>query len=242
MKNLAKERRIEVLKKFYSKENYPDSVEFFIPNINRNFYYSQMEFSKYCEVVINQKLGDILNLESTNAIIAGGSILDLLITRNPTYISDFDLFFSEKEELDKTFNHLTSLGTGDFFETKYAYSFTFGRVKVQLIRELAKDLSRFDFTCCKIGYNLSKKEVVLEDLLEKMFCFFLTINNTVNKDNALMFLKRAFKLKEKGYSLNKGELLKILLSISKNYDNSAESADALFLKTLGSQSNEEYKF
>lgn len=108
------------------------------------------------------KIGFILDNMVNGSYLAGGSIRSLINTKEP--VSDYDLFFKNKESRDEQCDRLVSLGFEEVFRCPADELITLkfmGQVKVQLIskryyptyREL---LDSFDFNVCKACIEYSE--------------------------------------------------------------------------------------
>lgn len=165
-------------------------------------------------------LGDNLYdaLKAYNCIVAGGMITSIFCDRK---INDVDVYFHNKEDLA---NFIKNESIYIVALTKKAIKIGYCGKDVHLIHfdtfEKIGDLfNTFDFTLCMGAYDFKEEQFVLHDdfLLHNLKKKIVVNPNTVFPISSLI---RVNKYIEKGYSIDKNELVKITLCcLDLNIDN-----------------------
>lgn len=173
------------------------------------------EFEK--KKLLNSINEDILKLlKNEQCIIAGGSITSLF-TRNE--INDIDIYFRNKESLINALKEIKEQATIMAFTDKatmfvkdrseYAYQF----IHFKFFDNPQEIFDTFDFTVCMGAYDFKTEEFIFHSS-------FLAHNSQrllkVNEKTAYPIVTslRVQKYLDKGYTISKPELIKIMLVIN----------------------------
>ncbi|WP_079709797.1 hypothetical protein [Paraliobacillus ryukyuensis] len=202
------------------------------------------EIKSYQNIINEQKLNtdfekkklkhflgdDIYNiLKDTNAIIAGGAITSLF-TNNE--INDIDVYFRTKDDIAKFLAEMYSYHI--ISHTKKAT--LFGRSRIINNKEVilhiqaihydlfnsARDIfNSFDFTVCMGAYDFISEEFILHrDFLKNNSQRILKFNKGTSFP--LMSLIRTHKYEDKGFTISKQELFRIVMTCMNLQINSYE--------------------
>lgn len=180
-------------------------------------------------------------------IIAGGAITSIFTNAE---INDYDVYFRSKEDFTKVFSEVyrewqySGYGYGeleydlDFSDgvaavvTKKALLMFSGKSKIQFIvndfyRTPEEIFAHFDFTCCMGALKMQEESFVLhEDFLKHNAQKYLSFNPATLYP--LVSALRVNKYKDRGYSISKSQLLRVLLAVNKKEINDWETlADEL---------------
>lgn len=159
------------------------------------------------------KILDVCQVQFKDAYVAGGAVTSVY-TNQP--IADVDVYFKSEEAF--------KLGVQDAIEnglylvdvSKRALTFVNGDSVVQLCRTgfypTTQDIfDSFDFTCCMGALDLDTNEFTFhDDFFKHNAQRFLKFNPKTKYPIASML--RVIKYQQKGYTIGKGELLKIILA------------------------------
>lgn len=168
-------------------------------------------------------------LADHGCIIAGGAITSVFTN---TEINDYDIYFRSKEDFTKIFKEVYhdyyddtleyDLGFGDATAsvvTKKALLLFHGESKIQFIvndfyQTPEEIFAHFDFTCCMGALKMQDETFVLhEDFLKHNAQKYLSFNPATLYP--LVSALRVNKYKDRGYSISKAQLLRVLLAVNK---------------------------
>lgn len=181
--------------------------------------------------------------KENNGFVAGGAVRSIFASEK---ISDFDIFFPRKNDLENCLKQLTDY---HFTQTDSAYSHctdkkqmfqlicaTFGRPE--------EIISKFDFTVCMSAWipqhnTFCFDEYFMKHVAQKRLCF------NVNADFPICSLWRVLKYTKKGYKLPAVEAIKLALRIHSIQINCHDDLkrqlmgiDTIFLQELTNQLGE----
>lgn len=172
-------------------------------------------------------------LAEHGCIIAGGAITSVFTNAE---INDYDIYFRSKEDFTKIFKEVYreyeygGNGYGDLeydltysdgiaaIVTKKALLLFQGNAKIQFIvnafYETPEDIfDHFDFTCCMGALRMQDETFVLhEDFLKHNAQKYLSFNPGTLYP--LVSALRANKYKDRGYTISKSQMLRILLAVN----------------------------
>lgn len=182
---------------------------------------------------------DVLNiLINNNAIIAGGALTSIVLDEK---INDFDIWFSNEEDYNKTIIEMSNLHKSIFYElesrgigygdnfgkhtTINATTFTIKDKKYQIINPskysfggVNEIINQFDFTCVMCGVDLKKKQMVYDKrFFYDVKCKQININKGLKAPASL--INRIVKYTKKGYKISKDsqrDALKILSKVTES--------------------------
>lgn len=147
--------------------------------------------------------------KDSDLMIAGGSIRDILFNNE---ISDFDLFSTNKESLDRMEEFLVGINYKRVYNSDKLKTYKLNDIKIQLIyrhyenlRELLQD---FDFTVCQFGFHGNRFWCTVNSILDATAKRLITYN--VSPLSAFSTLRRTYKYQDKGYKICNKELKKIV--------------------------------
>ena len=182
------------------------------------------EISNILDDVVNQWLDSIDNEElrntfAENVLVAGGSIGSLIRNETP---NDYDLFFRNQETVNLISNYYQQYDNSGNFRiittTENAVTFENG---IQLVLKYSGDLKQlwnnFDFRHTKIGFDYRTKQIqydnqaVLDSINNKQL-FYEAFNRDLK--NLDLTLKRAIKLINRGWGINRPSYLILLKQYS----------------------------
>ena len=187
-------------------------------------------------------------LKAHKAMLVGGAITSILTKKE---INDFDIYFKDRdsfilalmdirnlkdnlpveefpEELEINFQHLSSY---DFhyvchteksvtFKPKYADQL-FQFIHQNFYKDVNEVFNDFDFTINMVGYDFELDEVVVhKDALLHLSQRILVTNSGTKYP--LISILRTNKYQERGYTISKKEMIKLLLAVNKLEINSYE--------------------
>jgi len=185
--------------------------------------------------IIYDKLGEDLccSLAESGAILAGGALTSLFTNKE---INDWDIYFKNKEGVSKFIlglfdKHKTnSLSWEDIrpvHATTKAYLCQNSKGEdIQLILyklfETPQDIFKsFDFTVNMVAYDFEKEEFIFhKDFWKHASQRFLSFNE--NTDYPLVSALRVKKYTDKGYTISKAQMLRIMFTVNKKNFNSWE--------------------
>ena len=168
--------------------------------------------------VIDSSIGEYLKELEGNFLIAGGSVLSLLINSNLEGVKDFDIFFETEEDYNKAYAKMTSLVTittdtefGPLFSSAIyngpnSSMFTMKNgMRIDLIRKkIGKPeevLNSFDISVCKVGFKNNGEFISSETTLNHIFSGVFSLDiNAENRKDAILQLKRYIKYINKGFT------------------------------------------
>jgi len=159
------------------------------------------------------------------AVIAGGAITSIFTNKE---VNDIDVYFPSEEALFRVVAGFYC--QSDYTNAKYLDSFqvmvsgTSQRTimcknreqEIQLMTfkyfpEIQDIFNTFDFTACMGAYDCKSKQFVLhEDFLQHNAQRYLKFNT--GTDYPIMSLLRVDKYRERGYTISKSEMLRVLFS------------------------------
>ena len=177
---------------------------------------------KKLESLLDSDLWELL--ASNNAIIAGGAITSLFCNRD---INDLDIYFRSKRDLVKVLAaiyQIEEICESDMQQFSVHVSGMSQRTimcshKEQLIQLMTfkyfeseqEIFDTFDFTVCMGAFDCTTKEFILHpDFFKHNSQRYLMFNT--GTDYPVMSLMRVDKYREKGYTISKVELLRVLVS------------------------------
>jgi hypothetical protein len=182
------------------------------------------EISNILDDVVTQWLDSIDNEElrntfAENVLVAGGSIGSLIRNETP---NDYDLFFRNQETVNLISNYYQQYDNSGNFRiittTENAVTFENG---IQLVLKYSGDLKQlwnnFDFRHTKIGFDYRTKQIqydnqaVLDSINNKQL-FYEAFNRDLK--NLDLTLKRAIKLINRGWGINRPSYLILLKQYS----------------------------
>ena len=182
------------------------------------------EISNILDDVVTQWLDSIDNEElrntfAENVLVAGGSIGSLIRNETP---NDYDLFFRNQETVNLISNYYQQYDNSGNFRiittTENAVTFENG---IQLVLKYSGDLKQlwnnFDFRHTKIGFDYRTKQIqydnqtVLDSKNNKQL-FYEAFNRDLK--NLDLTLKRAIKLINRGWGINRPSYLILLKQYS----------------------------
>ena len=182
------------------------------------------EISNILDDVVTQWLDSIDNEElrntfAENVLVAGGSIGSLIRNETP---NDYDLFFRNQETVNLISNYYQQYDNSGNFRiittTENAVTFENG---IQLVLKYSGDLKQlwnnFDFRHTKIGFDYRTKQIqydnqaVLDSINNKQL-FYEAFNRDLK--NLDLTLKRAIKLINRGWGINRPSYLTLLKTYS----------------------------
>ena len=152
-------------------------------------------------------------LRNYNCFIAGGAITSVFTNKE---INDIDIYFRSKNDLR---DFVTENKLFIVYATDKSFTFKVDDTIFQAIYfdyfEKAEDIfERFDFTVCMGAYDFLEDNFILyKDFLRHNSQKVLRVNTTT--DYPIISALRVDKYKKKGYSISKGEFIKILMIINK---------------------------
>lgn len=155
----------------------------------------------------------LADIKLEDVYIAGGIFLEKS--------EDMDIFVTNKKIIEKVKNVLKILSDGEISVTKNACTYSFKGKKIQLVTKYVgkpeKVLKRFDFKQNSI-FCLFKEEFIIGDYSFGTTDKNLTLlDNPFTKDN---LITRLHKMLNKGFSIKKDELIKVMQMNTKEIKNS----------------------
>lgn len=172
-----------------------------------------------------QNLLSLLPSRFKGAYIAGGAVTSVFTN---TEIADVDVFFKTKEAFENAVVDAVEDGLYLVNVSKRALTFAYGKEIIQLCYtgffETPDDIFQsFDFTVCMGALDLDSGEFTLHsDFLKHNSQRFLKFNPKTKYPIASM--QRIFKYQKKGYTIGRGEQLKVLFTCMKTELTSWEEA------------------
>lgn len=151
---------------------------------------------------------------------AGGAVRDYLLGETP---KDYDIYFSKVSELNLAKERLRSLGANLRYESENGIITVLGDKEIQLIKILRKDpkqtIDSFDLTVCCVAVDKNRFYGSSDNIIQ-----ILRKELNIHKPaDPVQTLWRLTKFCSRGYSLDKGEFLKLLKMIDpKNTTNEEE--------------------
>lgn len=200
-----------------------------------------MNKQKYILLEVLKKEGLIDLLNKNHAVIAGGAIRAVFANE---HISDYDIYFKTKRDLDSFLIDLEETEFVEVMRTGTAITFKKNEIKLQVITmedfitHPEKIIKQFDYTVCMGAYDFDTDSFVLyEDFLENLARRELYYN--VSAEYPLASLFRLRKYFKKGYTISGTEVIKLGLAINNlkmesylDLKKQLEGIDTLFLKEL----------
>jgi dihydrofolate reductase len=156
-------------------------------------------------------------LKETNAILAGGAITSLFTGRK---ISDWDLYFRTKEDLEKCEKFFQSKGTRVFVTARSAtYSIKNQKTPYQIITYLEKlsgepnDIfAKFDFTICMGAYDFKGDAFVFAPEFWKHLAQRRLVFN-IGTLYPIVSVMRAHKYARRGFLISGVDVMKMALAV-----------------------------
>lgn len=163
-------------------------------------------------------------LESFNGVIAGGAITSIFTGAK---INDIDVYFKNKDDLEKAKEHFKLRNYKLIMDTDNAYTYEIKTgiitenkaimqfiIVEELIKENPNDLiSNFDFTINMAAYDVAKDELFIkDDFFNDNIKRKLIFNE--NTLYPIISMHRAIKYMHRGYKLDGYEQVKIALAIN----------------------------
>jgi hypothetical protein len=145
--------------------------------------------------------------------VAGGALTSVFTRQK---INDYDLYFKSADAFRDAIETAYDHGLWCVDVSKRAVTFACGDTVYQLMHfgffpEAADIFAAFDFTCCMAAYDVDADAMVLhEDFLTHCSQRFLRFNPGTRYP--LASAVRVLKYQERGYSIGKGDLLRIALA------------------------------
>ena len=150
------------------------------------------------------------------AMIAGGALTSIF-TGQP--INDVDLYFKSETAFREAIEQAYDGGLWCVAKTSRAVTFAYGSAIVQLMHfgffpDAAAVFDAFDFTCCMGAYDLDSREFVFhDDFLKHASQRHLSFH--AGTRFPFGSLLRVLKYQARGYTIGKGDLLRIALACHK---------------------------
>ena len=160
-------------------------------------------------------------LVELDSMIVGGALTSILTNKE---INDFDIYFKKKEDLCKFLHKAKYEVTGGQYrficntDKSVTFSLQGSDITLQLIHQnyyenIDQVFSDFDFTINMIAYDFSEDEFVYhEEAMQHLAQRQLIVNT--NTKFPLISVLRVQKYLDRGYSISKKEMLKLLLSVN----------------------------
>lgn len=151
-----------------------------------------------------------------NAFIAGGALTSVF-TRQP--INDYDLYFKSEDAFVQAVEQAYDEGFWCVDVSKRAVTFADNSVIYQMMHfdwfpTAEAIFDAFDFTCVMAAYDFDTKEIVADDnFLTHCAQRFLRFHPGTRYP--LASAVRVLKYQDRGYSIGKGDMLKIALACRK---------------------------
>lgn len=145
--------------------------------------------------------------------VAGGALTSVFTRQK---INDYDLYFKSVEAFRDAIETAYDHGFWCVDVSKRAVTFACGDEVYQMMHfgffpEASDVFAAFDFTCCMAAYDVDADAMVLhEDFLTHCSQRFLRFNPGTRYP--LASAVRVLKYQERGYSIGKGDLLRIALA------------------------------
>jgi hypothetical protein len=236
-----------MLKKHLWKENLEKH------NKRRNQMYKKEEY------ILKKSIGEeIFDLFCKyNCLIAGGAITSIF---SGNIIKDYDVYFHDKESLEKLKKHMISLSENQMnpkigkviisITTPNSFNFSVGNKIFQLIllddliqTDTKKIIEQFDFTVCMGAYDFQTNSFVFDkDFFNHLSQRSLVYN--INSQYPFASLYRVIKYIKKGFKISGIEMIKLGLKCNNikinNYQELRKQLlgiDTLFLKDLTDKFN-----
>lgn len=208
---------------------------------------------KYIQKTLKKNLGvDLYDLfKECNVMLVGGALTSILTNKE---INDFDCYFKQKKDIDK---FLFSVG-GDAIGfacrficiTDKSITFKYNETKIQLIHQsyyndVLEVFSDFDFTVNMIGYDFENENISLDcKALQHLSQRVLSVNT--NTKFPLISVLRVNKYLERGYTISKKEMFKLLLSVNKlnleSYDEVVKNLGGMYGISISEVFNQDKEF
>jgi len=182
-------------------------------------------------------------LQESKVILAGGAITSLFTS---TRISDWDLYFRDKEGLEKCDKFFQGKGKREFVtDRSVTYSVAKQKIPYQMIiyleklsGEPAEIFTKFDFTICMGAFDFSTNEFVFhEEFWKHLSQRRLVFNGSTLYP--IVSMMRSHKYARRGFVISGIDIMKIALSVQAlRIDTFADLKDQLmgidtaFLKDL----------
>jgi hypothetical protein len=202
------------------------------------FFYkgSQYQFSKkFLELIsffFKQRLKR-LNITTEKFIIAGGSVLTMIMTGNPFLINDIDIFPCSPEDFNSLKDKFSSIECLDKIESVNSIKFKYKNLKIDLIKKYPKTIKDcigdFDLSIVRCGFDQDFNfyhEVFWQDV----FNFKMKAKAPTEKE-AFKLLTRIIKYSKKGFSISTFYIAD-LISLIKLGENSETKTKQEYSKDL----------
>lgn len=160
-------------------------------------------------------------LVELDAMLVGGALTSILTNKD---INDFDIYFKKKADLCKFLHEAKYEVAGGQYrficntDKSVTFSLQGSDITLQLIHQnyyknIDKVFEDFDFTINMVGYDFGEDEFVYhEEAMQHLAQRKLIVNT--NTKFPLISVLRVQKYLDRGYSISKKEMLRLLLSIS----------------------------
>lgn len=179
---------------------------------------------EYEKALLKNKLGSYYDrLRKHKCFLAGGAITSVF---THTEINDYDIYFHSQQDV---YNFMTESGSGMWLVSESDKSFTlkFCDNVVQAIffryfNEASEIFDSFDFTVCMGAYDFEKEEFVFhEDFMKDNVSRRLVFNNKTAFP--IISALRIAKYKDKGYSIDRRQYMRVMLAVSRLKINSVDA-------------------
>lgn len=174
-------------------------------------------------------LTDLIELETEKFIIAGGSVLTLLMYSSPFLINDIDVFpcsESDYNSLKKKLDFAVKEKKGKIRENGNSRTYIMDRLTIDLIKKFyptSKELFKaFDIDVVCVGYN-EKFQFQSGVSLSSIFNFQMCLQRETKPEEAFTRLRRVMKYAVKGFQFSQDQLIDLYATIKSNEGKYKES-------------------
>lgn len=166
-------------------------------------------------------LTDLIELETEKFIIAGGSVLSLLMYSSPFLINDIDIFPCSEQDYNSLKAKLDVAikmkgGGAKIRENENSRTYIINEFKIDLIKkfyETPKDLFKaFDLDIVCVGYD-EKWNFHSGVSLSNIFSFHMSLQSEIKPEEAFTRLRRVMKYAVKGFEIDQNELIDLYATI-----------------------------